>query len=454
MKKAFISLIPLVLCTILATLPLRPQAAQQRYDLVSIIEASDLALTGHDIAKYMTFTTGDFVQDAVASPKPVSRADFSARIGGRLAADPKLYHFQKQILVSGDLAFFDECSFVRTNPLTGLPFRVFHADIVSFENGKMKVMTTFGEGAAEDYALGRIEATLPQPPAPGSAGWPEDPRPTGLKPMAAHLETLERLGKHDMGSLGQMLARSAKVLVSPLFEEVGRDSYVAWMGTLISAFPDLAFKPVRSIDLGGGWVVSELVLSGSNTGSWLGNQATGRPISVRTAYLGHYGSDGLATSLKWYLNSMTILGQLGLKPRPLSTGPAYEKAVEAAIRANFDRYSSTLMAGDAEGWLALWDEDGVQLPPNEGMHMGKAEIRNLAVVRIPSRPANAFSMKIDTQEVKVEGGLAFARGVYSWSARPKDSGPLSYDGKFLTVFRKQADGSWKIFRDCFNSNLP
>jgi ketosteroid isomerase-like protein len=28
------------------------------------------------------------------------------------------------------------------------------------------------------------------------------------------------------------------------------------------------------------------------------------------------------------------------------------------------------------------------------------------------------------------------------------------DGKFLTIFKKQSDGSCKIYRDCFNSNTP
>lgn len=27
-------------------------------------------------------------------------------------------------------------------------------------------------------------------------------------------------------------------------------------------------------------------------------------------------------------------------------------------------------------------------------------------------------------------------------------------GKFLTVWKKQADGSWKIIRDMYNSDLP
>ena len=26
------------------------------------------------------------------------------------------------------------------------------------------------------------------------------------------------------------------------------------------------------------------------------------------------------------------------------------------------------------------------------------------------------------------------------------------DGKYLTIFKRQPDGSWKAYRDCFNSN--
>ena len=27
-------------------------------------------------------------------------------------------------------------------------------------------------------------------------------------------------------------------------------------------------------------------------------------------------------------------------------------------------------------------------------------------------------------------------------------------GKYLTILKKQTDGSWKIYRDCFNSDVP
>ncbi len=29
---------------------------------------------------------------------------------------------------------------------------------------------------------------------------------------------------------------------------------------------------------------------------------------------------------------------------------------------------------------------------------------------------------------------------------------IEADGKFMTIFRRQEDGSWKIYRDIFNSN--
>jgi uncharacterized protein (TIGR02246 family) len=136
-----------------------------------------------------------------------------------------------------------------------------------------------------------------------------------------------------------------------------------------------------------------------------------------------------------------------------SDPPAAKSGDEAAIKAVFDKYVSTLVSKDADGWMALWDEGGVQLPPNESMHVGKAAISEANYDGIKLNPAK-MEMFINTQEVIVFGdGYAVARGVYGWKMTPPDGGAgMDYDGKFMTIFKKQADGSWKIFRDCFNSN--
>jgi ketosteroid isomerase-like protein len=43
--------------------------------------------------------------------------------------------------------------------------------------------------------------------------------------------------------------------------------------------------------------------------------------------------------------------------------------------------------------------------------------------------------------------------IYTFVPR-SGGGELKGDGKYETIFKRQADGTWKIFRDCFNSNLP
>lgn len=136
-----------------------------------------------------------------------------------------------------------------------------------------------------------------------------------------------------------------------------------------------------------------------------------------------------------------------------ATTPAGGQAsAEAAVRAIFATYAGSLKTGDADAWMALWDEEGVQLPFDEPMHVGKAAIREANYEGLKSL---RFDMTIDTQEVIDAGDYAFARGLYRYTGRPAAGGDsFSVDGKFLTVFKRQPDGGWKIFRDSFNSNVP
>ena len=75
-----------------------------------------------------------------------------------------------------------------------------------------------------------------------------------------------------------------------------------------------------------------------------------------------------------------------------------------------------------------------------------------------STGAHAHTLDYDmgippSDEVRVAGDWAFARGNYSVTLTPRQGGDVvTVDGKYLTVFQLQADGSWKIHRDIFNSN--
>ena len=123
-----------------------------------------------------------------------------------------------------------------------------------------------------------------------------------------------------------------------------------------------------------------------------------------------------------------------------------------AIEGIWTEYASSLNAGDADRWLALWDEDGVQLPPDAPPVEGKAEISS-KIRGILNQ--FAFEMEIQNKEMRTAGDWAYARGTYQAKLTPKGGGPaIPIDGKFMTILKKQNNGVWKLYRDIFNSNVP
>jgi uncharacterized protein (TIGR02246 family) len=122
-----------------------------------------------------------------------------------------------------------------------------------------------------------------------------------------------------------------------------------------------------------------------------------------------------------------------------------------AAEAIWQEYATSLNEGDLERWLELWTEDGVQMPPNEPAIVGidKIRARNEAAL-----DRFTFDMGISNQEVETAGDWAYSRGTYKATLMPKGGGrPIVMDGKYMTILARQRDGSWKIHRDIFNSNV-
>lgn len=129
------------------------------------------------------------------------------------------------------------------------------------------------------------------------------------------------------------------------------------------------------------------------------------------------------------------------------------EAFRAAVQDTLDKYSAAMNAEDSDLWISLWDENGIQMPPNAPAEIGKPAIDKM--IRESYQALDWEKFTIHLKEVKVAGDWGFARGTYSASITPKAGGETAFiDGKYLTIFKRQPDSSWKIFRDCFNSNVP
>lgn len=127
---------------------------------------------------------------------------------------------------------------------------------------------------------------------------------------------------------------------------------------------------------------------------------------------------------------------------------ADEASDQAAINAIWDAYQTARVAGDAVAWLALWDDGGIQMPPGIPAR-GKDVLMKAVPKAFAARPASA--MQITPEEIVIMGDWAFSRGNYTATVSANGN-EANTDGKFMTIFRRQDDGGWKIYRDIFNSN--
>jgi uncharacterized protein (TIGR02246 family) len=109
-------------------------------------------------------------------------------------------------------------------------------------------------------------------------------------------------------------------------------------------------------------------------------------------------------------------------------------------------------AGDADAWVALFADDGVQMPPNAPANVGKAKVGLWS-----SGLLSNFQVQFDlaANEVRVLGNWAFESGDYAISLSPSGGGPSMQDsGKYITIYWKSTGNAWQIARDIWNSNNP
>lgn len=109
--------------------------------------------------------------------------------------------------------------------------------------------------------------------------------------------------------------------------------------------------------------------------------------------------------------------------------------------------------GDAAAGAAAYTDNAILMPPNHSPIEGKQAIEKYLAERASQFQASNFQLSI--LEVDVQGETTIVRGTYSVNfIIPGVDAPMEERGKTLQVWKKQADGSWKIHRDIWNSNMP
>jgi uncharacterized protein (TIGR02246 family) len=122
----------------------------------------------------------------------------------------------------------------------------------------------------------------------------------------------------------------------------------------------------------------------------------------------------------------------------------------AALEQAADAYLAAMNAADWERVARSFSEDGVRIPPNEEPHEGREAIeRWLGGIEELTR------YELSRDEIGGADGIAYVRGQYAITLRPMGArAPLSDQGDFLEIWRKESDGVWRIIEAMWNTRLP
>jgi len=125
--------------------------------------------------------------------------------------------------------------------------------------------------------------------------------------------------------------------------------------------------------------------------------------------------------------------------------------VRQAIEKANQQFLDALRRGDGAGCAAVYAENGKVLPPNSPMLTGRKAIQEFWQGAIGMGVKGATLMTLD---LEVHGDTAIEVGAYTLDLRPAGGQPAKDEGKYVVVWKRQGNGSWRLAVDIFNTNLP
>ena len=158
----------------------------------------------------------------------------------------------------------------------------------------------------------------------------------------------------------------------------------------------------------------------------------------------------MASSVPGFRSLAAMLGivMAGCSPSP----PPDTAAVRSAIEAANAKFIDAFKRADKAALVASYTGDAVILMPNQPEWRGRDAMDKGYTDFLSQMAFKDGGTK--TEDVMVAGDLAVETGTYTWTLTVKSGGEISDKGKYVTVWKRQADGSWKIARDINNSDLP
>ena len=128
-------------------------------------------------------------------------------------------------------------------------------------------------------------------------------------------------------------------------------------------------------------------------------------------------------------------------------GASDPDSVKAAIQKDESKWNQDFKAKDSEGLSSHYADDAYFVAPGLAPADGSTAIRQV-YANGTTDPAFNVEFASDKIDVSSGGDMAYARGHFTEKYTDKKTGKvMSTKGSYLTVYKKQDDGKWKVVED-------
>ncbi len=135
-----------------------------------------------------------------------------------------------------------------------------------------------------------------------------------------------------------------------------------------------------------------------------------------------------------------------------SAGSKAHPKLDPGLLAAHKAYEAAINTNQTDLVMAMYDEGAAQMPPDAPQTVGWKQLREAV---------DSYFKAYETHWNKVvqmnwvDGEWGYDQGHDTAVDKPRDGGPaIHYDCKGILIYRRQANGEWKVFRDIWNNNKP
>jgi uncharacterized protein (TIGR02246 family) len=146
------------------------------------------------------------------------------------------------------------------------------------------------------------------------------------------------------------------------------------------------------------------------------------------------------------LGTAAVALTLGACTKSDGAGASNPDSVKQAIKADESKWNQDFKAKDTEALAGHYADDAYFVAPGVTAE-GSTPIRQV-FANASTDPAFSVQFESDKIDVASSGDLAYARGKFTEKYTDKKTGKvMSGSGSYITVYKKQDDGSWKAVED-------